>query len=121
MKNLRTLVVFLGLFIIASGSAWADAKSDKEREDVISYSFRYGLGAAYLSDLDASVKQVYMETIKMKEPAQIIGLKKELADFTKAVHRFDAQVKAHRAALLKECLEKTPKHIHDLCKRDLAK
>lgn len=121
MKNLRTLVVFLGLFIIASGSAWADAKSDKEREDVISYNFRYGLGAAYLSDLDASVKQVYMETIKMKEPTQIIGLKKELADFTKAVLRFDAKVKAYRANLLKECLQKTPKSLHDNCVKDLKK
>ncbi len=120
MKNLRTLVVFLGLFL-AIGSAWADTKSDKEREDVISYNFRYGLGAAYLSDLDASVKQVYMETIKMKEPAQIIGLKKELADFAKAALRFDAQVKAYRANLLKECLQKTPKSLHDKCVKDLKK
>lgn len=120
MKNLQTLVVSLSL-LVTSGFVLADAKSDKEREDVISYSFRYGIGSAYLSDLDASMKQVYMETIKMKEPAQIIGLKKELADFTKAALRFDAQVKARRAALLKECLKKTPKHIHNLCKRDLAK
>ena len=120
MKNLQTLVVSLSL-LITSGFALADTKSDKEREDVISYSFRYGVGAAYLSDLDASVKQVYMETIKMKEPAQIIGLKKELADFAKAALRFDAQVKAYRANLLKECLKETPKSLHDLCVRDLKK
>ena len=120
MKNLHTLVVSLSL-LITSGFALADTKSDKEREDVISYSFRYGLGAAYLSDLDASMKQVYMETIKMKEPAQIIGLKKELADFTKAALRFDAQVKAYRANLLKECLQKTPKSLHDKCVKDLKK
>lgn len=120
MKNLRTLVVFLGLFIIASGSAWADAKSDKKREDVISYHFRYGIGAVSISDIEASMRPIKQETLKMEEHARF-GLKKEFGEFTKAVHRFDAQVKAHRAALLKECLAKTPKHIHDLCKRDLAK
>lgn len=118
MKNLRTLVVSLSL-LITSGFALADAKVNQE--DMMSYSFRYGVGAAYLSNLDASMKQVYMETIKMKEPAQIIGLEKELADFAKAALRFDAQVKAYRANLLKECLKETPKSLHDLCVRDLKK
>lgn len=118
MKNLRTLVVSLNL-LATSGFVFADTKVNQE--DMMSYSFRYGLGAAYLSDLDASMKQVYMETIKMKEPAQIIGLKKELADFAKAALRFDAQVKAYRANLLKECLQKTPKSLHDKCVKDLKK
>lgn len=119
MKNLRTLVVFLVLFI-ASGSALADAQRDKEREDVISYHFSYGIGAVSISDIEASMKHINEETLKMEEHARF-GLKKEFGEFTKAVHRFGAQVKARRAALLKECLKKTPKHIHNLCKRDLAK
>ena len=45
MKNLQTLVVSLSL-LVTSGFVLADAKSDKEREDVISYSFRYGIGSA---------------------------------------------------------------------------
>ena len=64
MKNLRTLVVFLSLFI-ASGSALADAQRDKEREDVISYHFSYGICEVSISYIESSMKHINEETLKM--------------------------------------------------------
>ena len=114
MKNLRTLVVFLCLFI-ASGSALADAQSEQEAR--ISYNFRYGLGSIYLNDFDA----ILMNIEKMRQKAEILGLKNELKELAQATFQFKHKVKIYRANLLKECLQKTKKNFHNECNKDLNK
>lgn len=118
MKNLRTLVVFLCLFI-ASGSALADAKSEQEAR--VSYNFRYGLGSIYLNDFDTETNSILMNIEKMRQKAEILGLKNELKELAQATFQFKHKVKIYRENLLKECLEKTKKFLHNECNKDLNK
>ncbi len=118
MKNLRTLVVFL-CFFIASGSALADAKSEQEAR--ISYNFRYGLGSIYLNDFDTETNAILMNIEKMRQKAEILGLKNELKELAQATFQFKHKVKIYRENLLKECLQKTKKFLHNECNKDLNK
>ena len=118
MKNLQTLVVSLSL-LVTSGFVLADAKSEQEAR--ISYNFRYGLGSIYLNDFDTETNAILMNIEKMRQKAEILGLKNELKELAQATFQFKYKVKIYRENLLKECLQKTKKFLHNECNKDLNK
>ncbi len=118
MKNLQTLVVSLSL-LITSGFALADTKSEQAARR--SYNFRYGLGSVYLNDFDTETNAILMNIEKMRQKAEILGLKNKLKELTQATFQFKHEVKIYRANLLKECLQETPKFLHNECNKDLNK